>query len=586
MPIPVLSQSPSKVGRPPKGPRIPSQQEAPAISQSVRTAQGHVGKIPLGPDGKGQQRDGNPIPDPVVSRSENSMSGASLSHSRSKSAAETLSTFRGISQTAGNIPSMSRPRSIQQARNAAGKDQVLQAKPTRSHTTATSVSRNNIGVKNLPSAPTSNSSSDIGSTTSTRIPPTSIPTSHTRTRSYASSRPRVDDSGRAGAPTRQTASVKSEAKPAASAPVHASSHSKAAPDMGSAIRRPAFNTYNQHFSPKKIVTRETKTTATVKPEQGSHHPPHLPPPSSAHGASISATPTDNVGSNLRIHDELIQLGLIYNKAASNMRAYRSSVHHSISSARRDVDTQLASLSVLERAQQHRFNAFTLGEWLRESKDIMQVGEGNAALSPDSSHAKDQNEGGGWEVDQSSDKSDSRLLILAQFTHRMAEIVREHGELDALMTEFDQWCQSALTNFQEGTDFANANANADMNRVGAYDLIPLNPRWASSASSIEATVKACRDSICNLPTTGAAKDDQSCIVALIKTLSQLSDRVLEEIAMCKVVEGLISQYQQDRVDKALADALAEAAQIELSRNGCVSSHQHHLPRKGVWENVRE
>lgn len=66
-------------------------------------------------------------------------------------------------------------------------------------------------------------------------------------------------------------------------------------------------------------------------------------------------------------------------------------------------------------------------------------------------------------------------------------------------------------------------------------------------------------------------------------SQVSEQILEEIAMCKVVEGLISRCQKDRVDMVLADALAEAAQVDMARDECVST-PHNQPRKGVWEDV--
>lgn len=503
------------------------------------------------------------------------MSGASSSQGGSKSAAETSltsSTSSGITQAAGSITSTSRTRPIQPA-SAIGRGQVPPTKLTRSHSTTTAKSRGNITVKGIPSSPMSNSSSGMRSTTSRNIPPTSIATSHTRTRSNASSRPRVDDTGRSAGPVRQTLFGKSEAKPAVSA------HPRAAPDGAPAIQKPAFNTFNQHFSPKKNVPHQTRTTAIAKPAPGSY--PHPPPPSTSSGHSgISSTPTDSLGSTIRIRDELVQLSLVRDKAGSNLRTYKSSVDLHILSARRDVETQLSSLRALERAQQHRLNAFALKEWLRRStKDMIKMEEGNTALSPASSHAKDKNESGGGVIDQNSNKSNSRLLILAQFTRQMAEIVRPHGELDTLMTDFDRWCQSALPSFQDGSDYG----NSEINPVVAHGLIPLDPHWPSSASSVEAKVKACRDSLSSLSTTGDAKDDQSCIVALIKTLSQLSEQVLEEIAMCKVVEALISRCQKDRVDLALADALAEAAQVDMARDGCVSTH-HSQPRKGVWEDV--
>ncbi|KAK6385787.1 hypothetical protein LTS17_001359 [Exophiala oligosperma] len=577
MAIPVLSRSPSKAGRPVEGPKISTQHE---VSRPMSAGRGHVRQVTPAPNGQGQQRDGNPTLDPVGSRSHIPSCGASLSHARSKSTAETLltsSTPGGMTQGAGNITSMSRPRSIQPT-SAIGKSQAPPSKPTRSHSTATSGSRNHTAVKSVPSAPTFNASSGIRSTTARSIPSTSIATAHSRTRSNASRRPGVDDTGRPAASGRQTAFGRSEAKPAASGSVHASIHPKAAPDVAPTIRKPAFNTFSQHFSPKKNIAGQTRTAATVKPGSISHPPPLQAPPSSGH-AFLSANPADGLGSNIRICDELIQLSLVHDKAASNLHAYRSSVDLHIQSARRDVETQLASLSALERAEQQKLNTLTLRKWLRSTKDVTKVNEGNTALSLKSYRAKDQNGRGGWGIDQNRCKSDSQLLVLAQMTTRVVEIARQHGELDTLMSEFDQWCQSTLPHLPGGCDYP----GGDMDPAVAHSLIPLNPQWASLVSSIETTVNGCRDSLGHLSTIGSAKDDQSCIVALIRTLSQVSEQILEEIAMCKVVEGLISRCQKDRVDMVLADALAEAAQVDMARDECVSTPHNH-PRKGVWEDV--
>jgi hypothetical protein len=87
-------------------------------------------------------------------------------------------------------------------------------------------------------------------------------------------------------------------------------------------------------------------------------------------------------------------------------------------------------------------------------------------------------------------------------------------------------------------------------------------------------------LADLPTPSCDNELESCIGVLIKTLVRLSEQVLQESGICRVVEGLILQREQEWMSKALTKALC-VADAETQHQRSVGSARDP-ERKGIWE----
>ncbi|KAK7897324.1 hypothetical protein LTR67_005213 [Exophiala xenobiotica] len=437
---------------------------------------------------------------------------------------------------------------------------------SRSHSITTNNSRR-VGVKTstatFTSATPASGLAISHSSAATNTSDAASTKSHSRTQSSSIARPKPDRGGTTPGHHQISGLARPKAKPAVSGAASASASRSATSSSTSAttpsFAKPDFNTFKQHFSPKKALAPAPASVprrhpAVPKPE--TLHPPSL------HQGLIPANGTS--GDLSRLRDDLLQLTLLHDKAASTLRNYEDSIDVQIRAGREDVGIRLTTLTALEHTRQIKVNAHALKAWLEGTS----ADEGNAASLSNSREAESKHHRG------ELSKTHDGILILAHVANELTEVVREDGPLDGVMEEFDRWRLSA-TSAPKGLE---GDGNEPRNEV--HFLTPLDPSWAATLSSIESRVQACRDLLADLPTPSCDNELESCIGVLIKTLVRLSEQVLQESGICRVVEGLILQREQEWMSKALTKALC-VADAETQHQRSVGSARDP-ERKGIWE----
>ncbi|KAK5220006.1 hypothetical protein LTR99_004113 [Exophiala xenobiotica] len=437
---------------------------------------------------------------------------------------------------------------------------------SRSHSTTTNNSRR-IGVKTSTSTSATPASgvAIAHSSAATNTTDAASTKSHSRTQSSSIARPKPDRGGTTPGHHQISGLARPKAKPAVSGAASASASASRSATSSStsattpSFAKPDFNTFKQHFSPKKALA--------PAPASVPRRHPVVPKPETLHAPSLhqGLIPANGTSGDLsRLRDELLQLTLLHDKAASTLRNYEVSIDVQIRAGREDLGIRLTTLTALERTRQINVNAHALKAWLEGTS----ADEGNAASLSTSRKAESKHHRG------ELSKTHDGILILAHVTNELTEVVHEDGPLDGVMEEFDRWRLSA-TSTPKGLE---GDGNEQRNEV--HFLTPLDPSWAATLSSIESRVQACRDLLADLPTPLCDGELESCIRVLIKTLVRLAEQVLQESGICRVVEGLILQREQEWMSKALTKALC-VADAETQHQRSVGSARD-AERKGIWE----
>lgn len=284
------------------------------------------------------------------------------------------------------------------------------------------------------------------------------------------------------------------------------------------FKKPDFDTFNQHYSPKK-------------PSRPIPNHIHAPPS----GASGTGLPTTEVAN---FQGELLQLSLVYGAAAATFHAYRESAKLQLSAELEDVNRELLNLRSLQDDRQAKHNAIALSKWFEQDhQDLALAGSGAGTL-----------------------------LILGHCIKELDEVNKDNGPLENAMRTFDEWHIYASS--RNTTRTIGGHAGRDSKRC----LVPIDPQWSALVSSVQDRAKACAASLADLPEL----PESSSIGRLIKVHLMLADHIQQEIELCRDVERLILQREQSWVETSTRRALAN---VEGQRRAETSSATH---RKGLWE----
>ncbi|EXJ77171.1 hypothetical protein A1O3_10329 [Capronia epimyces CBS 606.96] len=283
-----------------------------------------------------------------------------------------------------------------------------------------------------------------------------------------------------------------------------------------ALKKPEFNSYKQHFSPKK--TKQVPSSTSTLSRSG--------------GGGGSSSEASAEGRHLQ--DELLQLTLLHDTAATTLRAYQKSITLQLSAWSDDLSQQLQTLASLEGESQAKANAYVAKSWL---------------------HA-------GREQRSTTSAASNRLLVLAHSIRELTCITKPFGPLDSVMRLFEEWQISA--------------ASTSPNGASLSQLAPLDPQWSDRLTSVQKRVQTCADSLADLQGPSVS----SSIGLLIHMHSRLADQVLQEIAICRDIEVLILRREQEWMEAAVTRALSE---VEGHGYGQAS---HLAERKGIWDRREE
>ncbi|EXJ83202.1 hypothetical protein A1O1_06821 [Capronia coronata CBS 617.96] len=288
------------------------------------------------------------------------------------------------------------------------------------------------------------------------------------------------------------------------------------------LKKPDFNNYKQHYSPKKTTQVSAAASAPVRLGGG--------------GASVGETSTET----RRLQDELLQLAVLYEKSQSTLQSYESSIKTRLAACSDGLKQQIQSLESVERGQLTKVNADAAKTWT----------EAGSAVSAGS----------------------NRSLILAHSVRVLNEITARGGPLDIVMSQFDEWQVSAVSKTSN-------RANRDARDSTAPGLLaPLDPQWSALVDSVQNRVRTCSESLADLQ----GPSDSSSIGLLLKMLSRLAEEILREIAICRDVEAFILQREQEWMEAAISRALFEAGSHSPGQLGQLGQSGHHHVRKGIWD----
>ncbi|KAK4941979.1 hypothetical protein LTR10_018160 [Elasticomyces elasticus] len=289
------------------------------------------------------------------------------------------------------------------------------------------------------------------------------------------------------------------------------------------VKKPAFNTYDKHYSPKKTNNRPAVSSTFAKPH-ATESLQHAP-------GSIEPSPVVN---RLFV-DELLQLSLLRDRAGQTLRNYEASISAQVVAADQVIKRDKAVLLDLERTRRSQVNAQLVVKWVGPTEDLSTVQGGNA-----------------------------RLLVVARCVKELSAMIQEDGPLHKVMKEFAQW-HVLVASKGKNREFV------DDKREEVLTAAPLNSSWTPTVDSIEAKINDCRDLLADLQ----AFPDESSISALIAMHLKVAAQILQAIDTCRAVEGLILQREKDWMQSSLTNAIAEAEKHHFS------AKNPRFDRTGVW-----
>lgn len=258
----------------------------------------------------------------------------------------------------------------------------------------------------------------------------------------------------------------------------------------SALGRPNFDTYKQHFSPQKVKQPASQVTPTFS-------------------ANLNAPPVAGTEVS-RLGDELLQLALLQESSDAILQQYTGSINESLRKQHADLKMQHLQLESRERDRQRRDNLNGVRKWFEENSG-------------------------------SNDASFDTLSLLAECVQELGELSREHGPFSRAMKQFDDW--------QLGVNIALAS-RVTSEETGVQFVAPISPEWTDLIKSLDNRIKICMNTLSSF----GKGNESSAIDGMIKMLSVFAQYLIQEIAVCSGLEVLVLQRQQRWVDSSIEKAL--------------------------------
>ncbi|KAK5053239.1 hypothetical protein LTR84_002213 [Exophiala bonariae] len=284
----------------------------------------------------------------------------------------------------------------------------------------------------------------------------------------------------------------------------------------SALTRPNFDSYKQHFSPQKAKQPVSTTTSRV-----------VVNPS---GSTVVASESS------RLSDELLQLSLLHTGSTVALQSYEKSIKSHFQSHHADLDRQRQQIESLERDRRARDNLRGLRRWI------------------------DENSSGGEE-------DFDPLSVLAECLQELDEINKDQGAFAVARRQFSDW----ETNVSSITlNRVEPEGDTTLNFV-----VPLGSEWSHAIELIERRLKICMNTL----RVFDGRHEGATIGEMIAMFSMHCEHLLQEISICRTLERLILQRQQQWIDESIGKALMTVEDKGLQ------AHQM-IPRRGIWEDLQD
>ncbi|KAF1984203.1 hypothetical protein K402DRAFT_423017 [Aulographum hederae CBS 113979] len=279
----------------------------------------------------------------------------------------------------------------------------------------------------------------------------------------------------------------------------------AAPPTGlaetSKLARPAFSTFQQHYSPKK--------SSVVKPPSSSY----FAPPSTAES---TATAGDSLGADAtRVQTELLQLHLLHEASGTVQKQWDASAKRSLRSKFDEVSARLQGVQAEERQARERINIAALHEW--------DVGPGFA----------------------------ENVHVLSSTLREVPGLVEDGGRFAKQVESFegwiswigDVWNKREENDGQEGLEFAEG----------------LGEAWKAESDALTRKLASLKRDLeglhCPIGDSSAA--------SVIRSSRRLVDGMLAELRIMRSVEQEVVERERSWVDARLGALTAEMEQSMAS-----------------------
>ncbi|KIX96314.1 uncharacterized protein Z520_08092 [Fonsecaea multimorphosa CBS 102226] len=292
-------------------------------------------------------------------------------------------------------------------------------------------------------------------------------------------------------------------------------------------RKPEANT---HCNLKVQTTTSTATTPLF---------PLISQPAAVRSGSVGRVISGTEVAHLE--DELLQLSLVHEKSAATFQNYRASVRSQLETGLQDVEQQLSTLTSLRHDRQANINAFAVSQWLDQERVYQ---DGDPAAS-------------------------DTLLLLAHCLEDLQKISSVHGPLEAAMKIFDEWYVYASS--MRPTDAGDNLFRKGDGEENEYCLHSIDPHWSALVSSVDGRVRACAALL-----EGLRRPPSSSLGLLIEIHCKLAEQILQEIRICRTIEGLILREQQERLAREVKHALYDV-ELRDSVEGV-----RDTTRIGIWD----
>lgn len=269
------------------------------------------------------------------------------------------------------------------------------------------------------------------------------------------------------------------------------------------VVKPAFSTYQQHFSPKKKSTSPTPGVLIAN---------HRLNPSTEH--------SDESQSLSRLADELLQLQLVYHCSARRLGEYEQSIRSSLRKEYTEVITEQARISSLESEQKHAVALASFHDWLKTS-------DREATFT---------------EIERIQALSDSVNLV--------DELCRPGSPFNIVTEHFDVW-------YEEVAEVIARRINQHIPASEELLIVrPLDNSWSSTCQNL---IHQLQRNMVSLSNVGVSLVDQNLSETIRKHVEK-SQLMLDEILFCKGVEMEVLDMEENWTKATLEQLTSAPAQM--------------------------
>ncbi|KAK2765411.1 hypothetical protein FQN54_008257 [Arachnomyces sp. PD_36] len=297
--------------------------------------------------------------------------------------------------------------------------------------------------------------------------------------------------------------------------------------------KPSFNTFQQHYSPKK------------QPK---------PPPPTASTPTVQPTDPDSFLTASRpevaaLQTELLQLHLIHSSAVQTQTQWKASAEKQLRQRYKSVAAKYRSAIASDSAVQQNINTKALRELSENAK---------------------RNSGGRHDFTE-------QIRILSRTLQDVADMTDlRGGRYTLVVREFENWV--------ERFNPSGKSQNASLDGTATADFItPIGRNWQTEVSRLNSKLELCLRSLHSIDVTpegpqktGGGGDTQPCSLSalwrIVRGHTDLVSSMIDELETIWKIEAEVVRVERERVREAV-DSIVLGPGSYGSRNG---------QRKGVWK----